>query len=69
MPHVIEHEGQPMSLRELASIVGLSARTIQHRYSVGDRGERLTRPIGQGARTDLAQISNVSQEIHVEPVP
>jgi hypothetical protein len=57
MSHFVEHHGQPMSLRELASIVGLPARTIQHRYSVGDRGERLIRPIGQGARNDLAQSS------------
>lgn len=67
MSHCIEYQGEPMSLRELASIVGLPARTIQHRYSVGDRGERLIRPIGQGARNDLAHTSNVSQEFHAEP--
>jgi hypothetical protein len=66
MSHCVEYQGQPMSLRELASIVGLPARTIQYRYHAGDRGERLIRPVSQGARNDLAQSSNVSQEIHVE---
>jgi hypothetical protein len=67
--HCVEHGGQPMSLRELASVVGLPARTIQHRYHVGDRGDRLIRPVSQGARRDLAHCSKDSQEIHVEQTP
>lgn len=69
MSHCVEYQGQPMSLRELASVVGLEARTIQHRYSVGDRDARLIRPISQGARRDLAHTSKFSQELHVKPLP
>lgn len=49
-----------MSLRELASVVGIPARTIQCRYKAGDRGEKLIRPVVQGARNDLAQTSKLS---------
>lgn len=40
----IEHEGQPMSLREFAECVRISHSTLQHRWRRGDRGERLVRP-------------------------
>lgn len=44
---VVEHNGEPMSLRELAQAVGLPASTVIHRYARGWRGEKLIEPADQ----------------------
>lgn len=41
---VVEHNGEPMSLRALALENGLPPATVVHRYQRGDRGDRLIRP-------------------------
>lgn len=41
--HCVEHNGQPMSLREFADAIGIPQGTIMRRWSKGDRGERLMR--------------------------
>lgn len=41
--HCVEHQGQPMSLREYADVIGIPRGTIMRRWSAGDRGERLSR--------------------------
>lgn len=64
---IVEYNGVPMSLRELASETGLSVSTIRNRYVRGDRGSRLVRPADEKYAGKVAQSSKHSQEIHVEP--
>lgn len=41
---IVEHNGEPMSLRELAQTVGLAPSTLVHRYARGKRGAELIEP-------------------------
>jgi hypothetical protein len=41
---VVEHQGTPMSLREVSTATGIAYSTLQNRYRRGDRGEQLVRP-------------------------
>lgn len=42
---LVEHNGVPMSLRELSDVSGVNYNTLLKRYRMGDRGEKLTRPV------------------------
>lgn len=57
--HCVEHNGQPMSLREYADTIGIPRGTIMRRWSKGDRGERLSRAPDQ-RYNKRGQTSNVS---------
>lgn len=41
---VVEHNGEPMSLRELSKVTGIAYSTLQNRYRAGDRDADLVRP-------------------------
>jgi hypothetical protein len=43
----VEWKGQRLTLREFADLVGISHGTIARRWTLGDRGERLGRPIAE----------------------
>lgn len=42
---VVEHNGETISLRELARVSGIAYSTLQGRYDRGYRGEKLLGPI------------------------
>lgn len=66
---VIEHQGEPLSLRELSSISGIAYSTLQNRYRRGDRGDELLRPVdSKYSRQVVSNLSKVPHELHVEPV-
>ena len=44
-PILIEYEGRTVTITELSEIIGIRRQTILTRYRVGDRGERLWRPL------------------------
>ena len=41
----VEYQGEEMTLAEAAEKSGINYKILQHRYSNGDRGERLFRPV------------------------
>lgn len=42
---MVEHNGETISLRELARMSGIAYSTLQGRYDRGDRGAKLLGPI------------------------
>lgn len=42
---IVEHGGEPKSLRELSTATGIPYSTLQNRYRRGDRGEDLWREV------------------------
>ena len=49
--------GKRMTLKQIANTYGISYSTIQHRYNVGDRGNKLIEPLNQGVRRDGNKIN------------
>ena len=45
-----EYKGEMVSLSELAERVGIKEITIRERYKLGDRGERLARPLDRKSK-------------------
>lgn len=43
----VEYNGEEMCLKDAAAKSGVPYKTLHHRYKVGDRGERLFRPINK----------------------
>ena len=43
--HQVEYEGRIVTIAELAEITGINKATLRTRFRLGDRGERLTRPL------------------------
>ena len=41
----ITYNGETHCLTDWAEIIGINAKTLHHRYKVGDRGERLFREV------------------------
>jgi hypothetical protein len=63
-PCQVPHEGQLLTLRELAAATGIQPETIFKRWSKGDRGERLIRPLdARGIRNPLARKETPWSEI------
>jgi hypothetical protein len=55
-PCRVPHLGQDLTLRELAAATGINPQTIFKRWTQGDRGERLIRPLDpRGIRNPLAR--------------
>jgi hypothetical protein len=55
-PCQVPHQGQMLTLRELAAATGIAPATIFKRWTQGDRGERLIRPLDpRGIRNPLAR--------------
>jgi hypothetical protein len=64
-PCQVPHEGQFLTLRELAAATGIKPETIFKRWSKGDRGERLIRPLdARGIRNPLARKEKPCSEIN-----
>jgi hypothetical protein len=64
-PCQVPHEGQFLTLRELAAATGIKPETIFKRWSKGDRGERLIRPLDpRGIRNPLARKDKPCSEIN-----
>ena len=49
-PILIEYEGRTVTITELSEILGIKRQTILTRYRVGDRGERLWRPLDRKSK-------------------
>ena len=55
-PCRVPHNGQLLTLRELAAVTGLNPYTVFKRWAQGDRGEKLVRPPDpRGVRSPLAR--------------
>lgn len=60
-PVRVQHLGQHLTLRELAAATGINPSTIMKRWTEGERGERLIRPIDPRAiRNPLARKESSS---------
>jgi hypothetical protein len=54
-PCKVLHNGEELTLRELATATGINPATIFKRWTQGDRGEKLIRPLDKrGIRNGLA---------------
>ena len=47
----VDYYGNSVSLRQLATLTGIKQCTLKARHDIGDRGERLWRPLDPAART------------------
>lgn len=45
-------QGEKMTLKQVSEKFGFTYSAIQHRYSVGDRGDKLIEPLNRGVRRD-----------------
>jgi hypothetical protein len=64
-PCQVQHEGQLLTLRELAAATGINPATIFKRWTQGDRGEKLIRPLDpRGIRNPLARKDKPSCRIN-----
>jgi hypothetical protein len=64
-PCQVPHDGQLLTLRELAAATGINPATIFKRWTQGDRGEKLIRPLDpRGVRNPLARKDKPSCEIN-----
>jgi hypothetical protein len=64
-PCRVPHQGQMLTLRELAAATGINPATIFKRWSIGDRGEKLIRPLDpRGARNPLARKDKPTCQIN-----
>jgi hypothetical protein len=63
---LVEHNGQRVTLAELARIVGMSDRAMRDRYAKGLRGAQLLSPVQQGKR--LAAQTTRRKRAEVPPV-
>ena len=55
---IVEYQGQKMTLPEAAEKSGLPYKTLFHRHKIGDRGERLFRPLRKN-KTALATAATI----------
>lgn len=58
---VVEHNGETISLRELARLSGIAYSTLQGRYDRGDRGKKLLGPIDERRSSSRAKPKEQTQ--------
>jgi hypothetical protein len=64
-PCKVLHDGQMLTLRELAVATGINPATIFKRWTQGQRGAQLIRPLDpRGVRNPLARKSRLSCPIN-----
>lgn len=64
-PCKVPHNGQLLTLRELAAATGINPATIFKRWTQGDRGEQLIRPLDpRGIRNPLAKRARPTCQIN-----
>jgi hypothetical protein len=55
-PIIVEYQGEPRSLAEIGSVIGVPRTTLTSRYAAGKRGADLFAPLNESKKFDAGEL-------------